>query len=300
MAKKEKPTSKHCKHCKTKIPYDAKVCPNCRKRVKGGKLKWILLVLVLLIVLVALLGGGSNYNDGSDYDENNLVAESDYSKVFSDTNSYMNRSFNIYGQIFNVLDTDNGTVFQMYTDAECNNSVMVYDSGAFAAAEDKYVLVKGVLTDTYNGTNAFGGAVSVPLISAASVEESNYIDAFSRTEKSIEPNDVLWEKDGAELSIDKVEFAANETRLYITIKNDSDDSVVFYPYSSVLVQNGTQYEVEYNDSAEYDELQDELQPGTSDSGIITFPPVEQENFDFIVSGYGSDYFEYVKLTVPVE
>ena len=36
--KKEKPTTKLCKHCKTEIPYDAKVCPNCRKKQKGENL----------------------------------------------------------------------------------------------------------------------------------------------------------------------------------------------------------------------------------------------------------------------
>lgn len=300
MSKKEKPTTKVCKHCKTEIPYTAKFCPNCRKRVRGGKLKWILLFLIILVVLMALLGGDSNYNDGSDYDENNIVAEADYSKVFSDTNAYLNRSFNLYGQIFNVLNADDGTMFQMYTDAECNNSVMVYDSGAFEAVEDEYVLVKGVLTDTYTGTNAFGGAVSVPLISAASVEASNYIDAFSRTQQSIEPDDIRWEKDGTSLTIEKVEFAANETRLYVTIENDSNKSVTFFTYSGVLIQNGTQYEVEYNYLAEYDELQDELQPGTSDSGIIAFPAVEPADFDFIIPCDGSDYFQNVKLTIPVK
>ena len=36
--KKEKPTTKLCKHCKTEIPYDAKVCPNCRKKQKAENL----------------------------------------------------------------------------------------------------------------------------------------------------------------------------------------------------------------------------------------------------------------------
>ena len=33
---KEKPTTKICKHCKSEIPYDAKVCPQCRKKQKEG------------------------------------------------------------------------------------------------------------------------------------------------------------------------------------------------------------------------------------------------------------------------
>ena len=32
LMNKEKPTVKQCKHCKSEIPYDAKVCPVCRKK----------------------------------------------------------------------------------------------------------------------------------------------------------------------------------------------------------------------------------------------------------------------------
>ncbi len=60
MAKNEKPTTKICKHCKTEIPYDAKVCPNCRRKVKGGKLKWILIALVLVIIIAAAAGGSND------------------------------------------------------------------------------------------------------------------------------------------------------------------------------------------------------------------------------------------------
>ncbi len=63
MAKKEKPTIKVCKHCKTEIPYDAKVCPQCHKRVKGGKLKWIVIALIVIFVLaVATSNGGRDTN----------------------------------------------------------------------------------------------------------------------------------------------------------------------------------------------------------------------------------------------
>lgn len=52
--KKEKPTTKLCKHCKTEIPYDAKVCPNCRKKQKGGKLKWILIIAVVAVIALLI------------------------------------------------------------------------------------------------------------------------------------------------------------------------------------------------------------------------------------------------------
>lgn len=56
---KEKPTTKICKHCKTEIPYGAKVCPQCRKK-QGGKLKWIIIAILVLGVIGAAAGGGED------------------------------------------------------------------------------------------------------------------------------------------------------------------------------------------------------------------------------------------------
>lgn len=60
MAKKEKPSTKLCKHCKTEIPFEAKVCPNCRKKVKRGAFTWILLALVAVIVVSCVARGGED------------------------------------------------------------------------------------------------------------------------------------------------------------------------------------------------------------------------------------------------
>ena len=62
---KEKPTTKICKHCKSEIPYDAKVCPQCRKKQKGGVLKWVIIALVALIVIGAMSGGSGKNNSST-------------------------------------------------------------------------------------------------------------------------------------------------------------------------------------------------------------------------------------------
>lgn len=50
--------TKLCKHCKTEIPKDAKVCPNCRKKQKGAA-KWVVIVVVAVVIIGALAGGKS-------------------------------------------------------------------------------------------------------------------------------------------------------------------------------------------------------------------------------------------------
>ena len=55
----DKPTTKLCNHCKTEIPYGAKVCPQCRKK-QGGVLKWVIIAIVVIGIIGAAAGGGDD------------------------------------------------------------------------------------------------------------------------------------------------------------------------------------------------------------------------------------------------
>ena len=57
---KEKPTVKQCKHCKSEIPYDAKVCPVCRKKQGAPGCLIVVLVVVVLVMIAAFAGGGES------------------------------------------------------------------------------------------------------------------------------------------------------------------------------------------------------------------------------------------------
>lgn len=46
----ENQETKLCKHCQTEIPKKAKICPNCRKKQKGG-VKWIIIAIVLIFII---------------------------------------------------------------------------------------------------------------------------------------------------------------------------------------------------------------------------------------------------------
>ncbi|MGN0291337.1 MAG: DUF4352 domain-containing protein [Lachnospiraceae bacterium] len=64
----EKESKKLCKHCKTEIPADAKVCPNCRKK-QGIKLWQIILIGIAIIVVIgAVAGGGSDEATSNEQD----------------------------------------------------------------------------------------------------------------------------------------------------------------------------------------------------------------------------------------
>ena len=56
--------TKICKHCGMVIPYNAKICPHCRRKLKGGKLKWILLAILLLMLIGSFGKGSSEKKEG--------------------------------------------------------------------------------------------------------------------------------------------------------------------------------------------------------------------------------------------
>ena len=63
--KTQKPATKICKHCKTEIPYGAKICPQCRKK-QGGKLKWIVIGVLAIAVIGSAAGGDEKASETVD------------------------------------------------------------------------------------------------------------------------------------------------------------------------------------------------------------------------------------------
>lgn len=70
MSKKQK--SKLCKHCKTEIPGDLKVCPNCNKK-QGGMLKWIIIAVVVIGIGGILAENGAPIETENTVNETNTV-----------------------------------------------------------------------------------------------------------------------------------------------------------------------------------------------------------------------------------
>ena len=57
--KKKNTKTKICKYCKTEIPFDAKVCPHCRKNQGGGCLP-IFLVFIAISSIGSCFGKNTN------------------------------------------------------------------------------------------------------------------------------------------------------------------------------------------------------------------------------------------------
>lgn len=120
--------TKLCKHCQTEIPKKAKVCPNCKKK-QGGKLKWIIIAIVVIGIIGAAMGGGddetsnSTSNSGDKKAEqpieytavtvNQMVEDLD-SNAMGATDTYKDKYLEVTGKL-NVIDSS-GKYISIYPD----------------------------------------------------------------------------------------------------------------------------------------------------------------------------------------
>lgn len=266
------------------------------------KKKILAMVAASMMLMAALTGCGGSTESVAEYSEDNLLSADETDELYSNPDDYIGKSVNLYGQIFNDMGSEDGTVcFQIFTDpSNAEDDVVVYYENAdYQVKTDAYVLVKGVVTDSFTGENAFGGETTCPTIKATSVEESNYIDAVSPTLASF---DIGQTKSiaGLDITIEKVEFAEKETRVYTSITNTTSTSADFYGNISTLVQGGKQYEFEYNYDDAYEEVPDVVNAGVTVTGILTYPAAEQADFKLVFSGsVGDNYLEDEEIPVTI-
>ena len=255
-----------CKHCNAELPEGAKVCPECGKKV-SHKLLWgiIIAVVVVIAAVLILVSGDSNEPPK----EKEYVKESQIGSVFTNPDQYTDKYIKIKGQVFNV-EEDNGTyALQVWYD------VKNYDKNFIVLTDKKfenedYISVDGWITGEFTGENIVGGEVSCPQIQAVSVEESSYKDIAAPTVKEIIVNKTS-EQHGVKVTVEKVEFAEEETRVYVKAENNSSDTVNIYAFDAEAIQDGKQIGLSDEAyAARYDELEDTISAGSIIMNDFTF------------------------------
>ena len=142
--------------------------------------------------------------------------------------------------------------------------------------------------------NALGGKIVAPAIVADSVEVVTYQEACAPTLYTATVQTAAQTQCGYTVSVDSVELAEKETRVAVTVTNNGAAAFSIYDSSAKIVQNGKQFEREYNSYADYPELQSDLMVGASTTGIITFPALEKADFDITLTGSSDNWEESIE------
>jgi len=258
--------------------------------------KKISIFCILTMLIISMTGCTSGSDNDSNKDEKVYIDESEVPELFTNPDSFKGKYVELSGQIFTAPEKSDGTTaLQIYYDPVnySNNFIVHYDNTDTTFNQNDYVIVEGMISGTFKGENMLGGTIAVPLITADSVEVSTYVDVVSPTIKSIDVNRSK-EQYGYSLSVDKVEFAGSETRVYVTIANNGASTFSLFPYDMKISQNSNQFSYKENYDANYEQVQTGggLMPGNSTSGVVTFENIDMEtDFTLQATGYSDNYEE---------
>lgn len=255
--------------------------------------KILMLALALVMVCfvsVGLSACGGGDSGSSDSGEKEYVADADFDNVIAGPDDYKGKYIKISGKVFNVNKNGNTIAVQCWHDVEnSTGDFMAYMETEESYKEGDFVLVDGKIEGVATGDNAFGGVVDTLQIAADSIEKGSYQDIIAPAVSTKEPGKEI-ENNGVTFTVSKVEYAEAETRIYLTVKNDSDAKVSVYSNIAKVVQDGKQFEPEYRYDADYPEI-DEVLPGVSADAIIAVKPVDPEKEAELILDPISDNYE---------
>ena len=214
----------------------------------------------------------------------------DIPKVYSNPMPYQHYCIEIYGKVFNVINQGESVMLQMYQDIENSDRNTIVYSTAKDVKSGDLVKVFGNILGIQEYENTFGNKMTALELYAKNLEKASYIDAISPTIKSVNVNSKQTQN-GYSVTVQKVEFAKNETRVYIKVENQGKSKFSLYRQNVVIEQDNKQFTTQPNYSANYPEIQMDLRVGNVTEGIIPFPVINQKNFKIYIGAHSEDWNE---------
>jgi len=237
------------------------------------KARILVFVSIVLVVAAALLGGC-----GSPAPAQQPVSKtfdrSNWAELMSDPDRYKGATVHIAGRVFGTIDKNaSGVTWQMFCDPKNSewNVAVYYASTTFEPRDDEFVEITGTLKGSVSGQNAFGATLTIPMIVADTATIVDATAAASPAIKIVTPN-TSQTQHRITVTLDKVEFAADETRVFLTVTNGSNAKANLYDWSSKAVQGDKQYDAD--PFTIYPEVQSDLLPGVKSSGVMVFPAMD--------------------------
>lgn len=213
--------------------------------------------------------------------------------LYTSPAKFKNHYVELTGVVFTAPEyDDDGVYLQMMADIKnySNNTIVYINDKDFEVKQNDYLHITGLVGDEFTGENAFGGDVTAPVITAKEYKVLEYKDALAPTIKTINVNQTQTQL-GYSVTVQKIEYAENETRVYVKVDNRGINKFSVYSFNSKITQNGKQYEEQDNWDAEYPEIQTELLVGNSSEGVIVFPALSEGAFTLIIEGSSDNWEE---------
>jgi len=127
----------------------------------------------------------------------------------------------------------------------------VYVPSTSGITDQDFVRVKGTVYGKFEGENAFGADLSLPVVDAESVTKVSGLEGASPAISTVtgKPSRTA----GLTIHPWKIEWAEDETRVFLKVENQLGHDFSVYGHSARLVIDGEQFNATFS-SADYPEI----------------------------------------------
>lgn len=173
-------------------------------------------------------------------------------------------------QTFDYSPSESG--FLMYTDPEAQQGLAVIGPSPVTVKKDDYVRVEGKVQGNYQGTLPTGQGFSGARVAATTVKVITREAAVAPAIKTDRVSKPLTQN-GVVVTLDRVELAKQETRVYLNVTNGAAQPIILNPGSIRLVQSEQQYEPKTLQNSGYPQLPAMLVPGAKADAVFVFSAI---------------------------
>jgi hypothetical protein len=240
------------------------------------------LAIACAVAVTGCAGGDEKPGAGETFTADN------WAELVGDPSAHKGATVEIVGKVFTPPERDDGeTAWQMWAkprESEWNTVVSLSDP-AFKVESGDFVRVHGEVGGRFEADNAFGAKITGVAIDADTAEVVDALAAAPPATATLDPRRAT--KASIEISVDRVELAATETRAFVTVRNQSRGKVSVFGNTAHLVAAGKQLEPTF--ASDYPQLGSDLVAGAETSGVIVFPAIETgRGVRLVLEGYAPD------------
>ena len=241
--------------------------------------------LLALWLGLSLLGTAAACGGGSDQDDSSaasvmppLFTRENWSELDAAPDRYVGALVDVVGKVLQTIEpTSEGTFWVMYIDPTNyrHQTMVAYLGQEIDVARDDYVRVRGQVLGVFSGMDRSGSAVGVPALTALEID---IVDAMASAPESIRTVEGSFSQSrhGMSVALVKVEFASTETRVFVTVKNDSASPMLFLDFDAQATQGDRRFDPFLVGHGDYPRIAAEIAPDVASSGVIVFPLMDPD------------------------
>ena len=207
-----------------------------------------------------------------------IVTNSDFAKINANADNYQDRLGKFSGKITSIDTQKSGTTITIQLEEYSFDKFMVVilknqDIGQYK--KDDCVSVEGSIKGKDRDPNELGALLPYPKLNGQKLTKISCLDALYPTFKTLNLN--LSKKAGnVAVTVSKVEFAEQHTRVFVIIQNFNTDREVYFS-GQQIIQDHSQYNLT-SKAADEKGISFRILPGIIEKGYLFFDPVSQHPF----------------------